>query len=198
MALSYRGYWKSRGTPSQSGIELDARAGLGYARSVWPDGRVILWGQSIGAAVATTLLATHLQELGEDQRASCVAGLILETPFLSLRSMLVALYPQKWLPYRYLHPFLRSEWDNESALQSIASTKAGRQVPILLIKAGNDELVPDTQPKRLMEICEKSAMQITERSVAGALHTEASSRSIGRSEIVAFLKRVIVNNDSSI
>jgi alpha-beta hydrolase superfamily lysophospholipase len=64
-----------------------------------------LWGQSIGAGVATALLAHHSDEMKSEK---AIEGLILETLFLSVKSMLVALYPQRWLPYRYLWPLLRN------------------------------------------------------------------------------------------
>lgn len=55
----------------------------------------------------------------ESQPAPPLAGLILETPFTSIKDMLAAMYPQRWLPYRYLWPFLRSPWDNRAALREL-------------------------------------------------------------------------------
>ena len=104
VALSYRGYWTSTGRASQRGIELDAQALLTWVETEFgTDTKVILWGQSIGAGVASTATATYL--LRNDQKLH-IQGLILETPFSNIRSMLSAMYPQKWLPYGYLWPFL--------------------------------------------------------------------------------------------
>lgn len=69
VALSYRGYWTSRGKPSQQGIERDAVAALDWVQKMYENaalpGRatVILWGQSIGAAVATTAAAQYLHHV---------------------------------------------------------------------------------------------------------------------------------------
>lgn len=137
-ALSYRGFWTSRGRATQPGIELDAQAALQWLSNRITeesdsnsDISIILWGQSIGAGVATTALATLLTQQRLDAQTISsspppplplkVHTLILETPFLSLRTMLTALYPQTFLPYRYLWPFLRSTWDSEAAIQDIAS-----------------------------------------------------------------------------
>jgi uncharacterized protein len=68
----------------------------------------VLWAQSIGAGVATTALASLLESGVDAIKLSCIRGLLLETPFIDLQSMLVALYPQKILPYRYFSPFLQS------------------------------------------------------------------------------------------
>ena len=50
--------------------------------------------------------------LREETEGSKVDGLVLETPFTSIRAMLVAIYPQQWLPYRYLYPFLWNHWNS--------------------------------------------------------------------------------------
>lgn len=107
VALPYRGYWTSSGRASQQGIEKDAQAMLAWVRSTLSepatDLEVILWGQSIGAGVAATAAASCITQ--SDQKPK-ITGLILETPFTGIKSMLLALYPQKWLPYQYLWPFL--------------------------------------------------------------------------------------------
>lgn len=104
VALSYRGYWKSSGRATQRGIELDAQALLQWVAQTYSTSvdarklRLVLWGQSIGAGVASTATATHLS--GTLHPRLPISCLILETPFTDVKSMLFALYPQKWLPYR--------------------------------------------------------------------------------------------------
>ncbi|PGH18019.1 hypothetical protein AJ80_04642 [Polytolypa hystricis UAMH7299] len=217
VALSYRGYWTSRGRASQRGIELDARAALRWVEETYPpndpsvDNRVVLWGQSIGAGVATSLLMQHLSSSSSSSASAVTAtaadiqiprrihGLILETPFLSIRSMLAAIYPQKWLPYKYLWPFLRNWWDSEIALKSIGEAKlrAGErereeeQLPILIITAKNDELVPAEQADVLEKLCAEVGLRDVSRvDVGGALHTNATIRAGGRVAVARFLRRM--------
>jgi len=64
------------------------------------DTKFVIWGQSIGAGVATTALANLLETEADGRKLTAISGLVLETLFVDLRSMLVALYPQKFLPYR--------------------------------------------------------------------------------------------------
>lgn len=187
VALSYRGYWRSRGKPSQPGIEQDAMASLEYARRMYPNSRIVLWGQSIGAGVATTLFDTHLRRLSETDSRPAIAGLILETPFKSLKAMLTELYPQKWLPYRYLYPFLRSHWDSGAALRSIASHPVGRSIPVLMVVAGKDELVSPEQSKELALMCRSAGMDVRSIIIPGALHVEAMNKSEGRKAIAEFV-----------
>ena len=186
VALSYRGYWTSKGSPSQMGIELDAEAALEWVRERYDQGRTqtVVWGQSIGAGVATVSLANLLRH--SKGNLLQLRGLILETPFVDLKAVLVALYPQKFLPYRYLAPFLRSTWDSKSALISIGESKPNLKV--LILEAGNDEIVPPGQAEALEEVCAQKSLQVNRKTIAGALHTEVMTKSQGRSHIVRFLQ----------
>lgn len=206
IALSYRGFWKSKGRPNQQGIELDAQAALQWVAERYataPNTKVVLWGQSIGAGVATTALATWLD--GNPERVSHfpIAGLLLETPFTSLRAMLIALYPQKFLPYRYLGPFMMSTWDSVDALSRIGTKLAeakqvtiqgsggesNSQLRVLLLEAENDELVPKEDATTLYKLCCNHPQLRTEHKVvAGALHTDVMMKNEGKREIVRFLR----------
>jgi fermentation-respiration switch protein FrsA (DUF1100 family) len=188
-ALSYRGFWQSRGRPSQPGIELDARAFLEWAMHRYNgDGtRFVAWGQSVGAGVATVGVSSLLRHQPHDFAA--ISALLLETPFVDLRTMLVALYPQKFLPYRYLTPFLRSSWDSKTALVSIA--KARTNLRVLILEAGADEIVPGGQGALLEHACIDNGLTGVSRvTIPGALHTEVMIKPRGRNQIAAFLRSV--------
>ncbi|KAI4267948.1 MAG: hypothetical protein L6R38_008026 [Xanthoria sp. 2 TBL-2021] len=199
VAVSYRGYWTSRGRPSERGIGLDAAAAIQYVRSrlhrpADPPIRLVLWGQSIGAGVATSAAAALSSIVqrekgsrnGDSALAWPVSGLVLETPFVSVRAMLTAIYPQKWLPYRYLGPFLRNHWDSQSALLKIADTKTSCP-RILILQAGNDELVPSGQGVQLEETCRDLSLHVQRIVVSRALHNEVAAKGQGRRAIVDFL-----------
>ncbi|KAF2084450.1 alpha/beta-hydrolase [Saccharata proteae CBS 121410] len=204
IALSYRGYWTSRGRPSQSGIELDALATLSwvqqtYAPSLAGDMRIILWGQSIGAGVAATALAKHFSALPppsnlddpQDQQRLPIAALILETPFLSIRKMLAALYPEKWVPYQYLWPFLRNWWDSEAALRKLAAHGGVRRgVKVLMLEAEMDEVVPRDQGEELWRVAGEAGLDVRRVVVGRALHHEASTKGEGQRALVGLLKEV--------
>ncbi|KAB8276004.1 hypothetical protein BDV30DRAFT_247153 [Aspergillus minisclerotigenes] len=71
VALSYRGYWTSSGRATQSGIELDAQAFLDWVSETYTapetDLEVILWGHSLGSAIASSATATYLSRHHGDQ-----------------------------------------------------------------------------------------------------------------------------------
>ena len=198
IAPSYRGFWTSRGRPSEDGIRLDAAAAVRYTVNELPaltseSFNLVLWGQSIGAGVAASATAavagSHLTNDGAviQREAQKVAGLLLETPFVSVRAMLMTLYPQKWLPYRYLGPFLRNHWDSKAALQEIAKRSLPRP-KILILQAEKDELVPASQSAELEAISNDLKLDAKKRVVAGALHNEVLGKIKGRNRIAEFLR----------
>ncbi|KAI9730708.1 MAG: hypothetical protein M1834_005677 [Cirrosporium novae-zelandiae] len=186
IAISYRGFWTSRGRPSQRGIEFDADSALRWVfneyRTAEKDTRLVIWGQSIGAGVAAGAAARLLANAPpmKAPRICLIDGVILETPFTSIRDMLIALYPQKFLPYRYLWPFLWNWWDTRNALDSLASHARDTLPEVLIIQADNDEIVPLEHGKELEEICSRKKITVERRLVTGALHTEAMAKIGGR------------------
>jgi len=126
--IDYRGYGRSEGTVSEKGTYEDARAALRYLRSRkdLQAKYMVLFGQSLGAAVATELAA------GED----CLA-LILEAPFASIREMARVVFPM--LP---IGPLLRTRYD-------VAEKIKGVKAPILVLQGDRDEVIPVEQGKKV-------------------------------------------------
>lgn len=218
VALAYRGYWDSPGRASQKGIEKDAEAMLRYVNETYGGSaeggenaggvEIVLWGQSIGAGIASTAAATYLQtpnDISPGTKA-LITGLILETPFTSIKNMLIGLYPQKWLPYRYLWPFLWNHWDSVAALRSIAASekdkktmgentemvenqgwKERRKLKVLIIEATRDEVVPAGEAEKLEKLCQDLGLRVERKRVFGALHVEACVRREGQEGIAEFV-----------
>jgi len=90
LAVSYRGYGGSTGSPTQSGLMQDGEAAYREARAHGYDGdRIILMGASLGTGVAIALAATHE-----------AAALVLEAPYLSaldVASRHYGIFPVRWL-----------------------------------------------------------------------------------------------------
>jgi fermentation-respiration switch protein FrsA (DUF1100 family) len=83
LMLQYRGYGLSTGTPNEKGLMVDAQTGLDYIRHR-PELRgtkIVLYGQSIGGAVAIGLAARNVKD--DD-----VAGIMLENTFTSMRKLI--------------------------------------------------------------------------------------------------------------
>ncbi|KAL3431002.1 Alpha/Beta hydrolase protein [Aspergillus tetrazonus] len=217
-ALSYRGYWKSSGRATQRGIEADAAAFLNWVYDAYRDEhddiRVVLWGHSLGAAVASSALTRRLASTSPPEEK--IAGLILEAPISSIKDMLVALYPQKWLPYRYLHPFSWNHWDVARNLEQLAQHQkpnhqqnqgqrsspgngpwSRRVPPILLLSAENDEVIPLWVADQLEHRGRDFGLDIVRVNVKGAMHIEAPLKGDGRAALVEFIRRVVGDGNVS-
>lgn len=211
VALSYRGFWTSSGRPTQQGIELDTQAFLDWVTETYTapdtDLQIILWGHSLGSAIATTGLATYLPRSrnANSQSSAPISGMILEAPSSSVKDMLISLYPQKWLPYRYLWPFLRSHWDSILAMERMtrwrddlndrykysADDNGDRATlpPVLILSAEKDEVIPPHAADDLEREGKRLGLDMSRKHVLGALHTEIPVKASGRDAMVEFVGR---------
>ncbi|MGH7511358.1 MAG: alpha/beta hydrolase [Gemmatimonadales bacterium] len=130
LAFDYRGYGESGGTPSEKGLYADADAAYRYLREQRriPPGHIILFGHSLGSAVAIDLAARVP-----------AAGLIVEGALTSVVDRAEEIHP--WAPLR-LFPFNRYE----------SLSKVGGIVgPKLFLHATADEIIPMAHGRRLYE-----------------------------------------------
>jgi fermentation-respiration switch protein FrsA (DUF1100 family) len=128
LAFDYRGYGESGGTPTEPGLYRDAEAAYRYLREQRgvPPERIVLFGHSLGSAVAVEL-ATRVP----------AAGLILDGALASVVGRGQEVYP--WIPVR---------WIAASRYESI--DKIGRlTLPKLFLHASHDEVIPIAHGRRL-------------------------------------------------
>ena len=180
VALSYRRFGTSRHRPSRRDIEIDALVDHGV--------ELVLWGEGLGADVASVAAVQYHQReiLRKSSRDLEINGLLLETPFLGVRQILVSLYPRRCLPYRYLGPFLRSHWDSMDALRTIASSTISPKPGILILRAGKDEVVPYRHGLELEEVCRTHGLSACRSEMPGALHTKVVSKEVGQRTFTTF------------
>ena len=128
--FDYRGYGRSRGSPSEEGLYQDALGAYTYVtgtRRIRPD-RLVLFGRSLGAAVA-----------GEVASQRSAAGLILESAFPSIEALARTHYfglPVHWL--------LGARFNLTDRLQQIS-------VPILFVHGDRDTIVPIQLGKQVFD-----------------------------------------------
>lgn len=126
--VDYRGYGRSEGTVSEKGTYEDARAALEYlrGRKDLDPKKIVFFGQSLGAAVATELAS----------REACLA-LVLEAPFASIRAMARVVFPL--LP---IGPLLGTRYDVEEKIKAV-------RAPVLILQGDRDEVIPVEQGKKV-------------------------------------------------
>jgi len=122
--------------------------------------------------------------------------MILETPFLSIKAMLSTLYPERWVPYKHLWPFLRNHLDNWKNLGLLAeqSKAAGIAPPrVFILAAGRDELVPAEQSDMLYQRCVEVGVPVEKTSVPKAYHNESMIRVEGRRAVAVAIEKEVAD-----
>jgi hypothetical protein len=148
LLLDYRGYGGNDGGPTEDGLRLDARAAYAYLvdkAGFGPD-RIVYFGESLGAAVATELATAHPP-----------AGLLLRSPFVDLAAAGGHLYP--FLPVRLLL------WDRYDLAEQLATVK----VPTTVVYGTADRTIP---PEQSREVAGRAGGALTLVAVEGADHND--------------------------
>ncbi|GJD75799.1 alpha/beta hydrolase [Methylobacterium goesingense] len=154
LAIAYRGYPGSTGSPSEAGLIADADAAYRAVTARAPGVPVLLHGHSLGAAVAvaTGVSVPHL-------------GLYLEAPFDSLAAVAASRFP--YLPTGLL---LRDTFRSDERITATAG-------PVLIVHGRLDGVVPLTHARHLAERAgDRARLTILEGdhvSILGAWDREA-------------------------
>jgi len=175
LAFDYRGYGASQGHPTLRGVQLDIDAAMRVllARSDVDPGRIIVFGQSLGGALAIYWVA-HSKERAH------VRAVVVDSAFSDYR--LIAqeklAWPLQWLPALVV--------DNDYSPQ--AAVKALSPIPFLLIHGEEDAIVPPEHSRRLYDgAAEPKDLWI----VPGAGHIQALKARAMRERLTAFLRRSV-------
>lgn len=128
LIFDYRGYGKSKGTPSEKGLYKDVQAAYDYllSRKIDPE-NIIGYGESIGGAVIIDLASRNK-----------LAALISDSAPSSAKDMVRIIYP--FFPY----------WLFSVRMDSLGKIKSVTY-PKLFIHSVNDEIVPFKLGKKLFE-----------------------------------------------
>jgi pimeloyl-ACP methyl ester carboxylesterase len=151
VAFHYRGYRPSTGSPSAEALIADAPLVYDFIVGRLRPKRTILVGLSIGSGIAARLASIRK-----------VDEVVLVTPFDSLKAVAQSMYP--WLP---IAPFFEHEIDASSAIKKV-------RVPVAIIAAERDEIVPGQRTDALRELVPNL---VFDRTIARAGHNDIYRRS---------------------
>jgi hypothetical protein len=137
IAVNFRGYGGSTGTPTEDGLHRDALAAYEFAAARYQPRRIVLWGHSLGTGVAVRLASEKP-----------VGKLILEAPYSSTADVAASLFP--WAPVRWL---MKDQLRSDERIGAV-------HVPLLIMHGAQDDAIPirfgerlfalANQPKRLV------------------------------------------------
>ncbi|HUL03381.1 MAG TPA: alpha/beta hydrolase [Gemmatimonadales bacterium] len=128
LAVDYPGYGESGGSATEGALYIAGDAAYrALADRLGMEGRIFIYGRSLGTAVAIRTAAAHP-----------AAGLILESPFTNAREMARLHYPAmpSWL--------VRLRLDNVATIRHV-------RCPVLIFHGDADRLVPIAMGRRVAE-----------------------------------------------
>jgi fermentation-respiration switch protein FrsA (DUF1100 family) len=126
VALSYRGYGGSSGSPTEEGMIRDADAAYAFAVARYAPARIVLWGESLGSGVAVALAAEKP-----------VGHVVLQSPFTSAADVAAGRY---WfVPVRLL---MKDQFRSDLRIGKVTA-------PVLVLHGDRDTVVPFALGERL-------------------------------------------------
>ncbi len=159
VAVSYRGYGLSGGSPSEKGLRYDAAAAVEFVQQQGAAlEEVVLYGDSLGGAVALHL-AADLEEQGKG--AACVVAV---ATFASIEEKAMDLYP--WLYRPYVGRFLRHHFDSVHEIAGL------RHTPVLLVHGEADATTPIHHSEILAAAGEAGDAPMRFKRVPGGGHVD--------------------------
>ncbi|CAK9889440.1 MULTISPECIES: alpha/beta hydrolase, partial [Pseudomonas] len=163
LAIDYRGFGQSRGElPSEATVYEDARVAWERLQALQPDPhKRLIYGHSLGGAVAVELAAQLGQQAHKAQRPVQARGLIIESTFTSLGDAATAVAKTS-LPVRWL---LSQKFDSIDKIADIG-------MPLLVVHGLDDRFVPPRFSEQLFAAAQQPKSLLL---VPGATHNNSMS-----------------------
>ncbi|MCJ1281310.1 hypothetical protein MMC26_000629 [Xylographa opegraphella] len=210
VTFDYRGFGRSNGTPSESGIILDALAVVDWALKIAeiPPSRILIFGQSLGTAVSIAIS----EHFALQTPPVLFTGAVLVAPFVDVAT-LVATYrvaglipilsPLAKFPplFNYLRRFIRDTWMSKDRIAEYARINEanGKKYRLTLIHAEDDYDIPSHHTQTVFwhavnatiaegidyeELEEKKSKSKTDLGAAGSVMEWRTENGVIREEIL--------------
>ena len=129
VALSFRGYAGSSGSPSEVGLLRDGEAAYAFTTARYAADHIVAWGFSLGTGVAVAIAAEHP-----------VGRLILEAPYTSTVDVAASLFPI--VPVRLL---MRDPFHSDQRISRVTA-------PLLIMHGDADPAINISFGERLFAL----------------------------------------------
>lgn len=175
LLYDYRGYGQSDPAPnglSEEVLAVDATAAYSWLASKVPETNIVLWGHSLGSAVAARLSTT-----------TNPSAMVLEGAFTSMHDM--ARYRFPWaliLPFMLKDPFVTKEY---------VKTK---NTPLLVMHSENDSIIPLHLGRKVYELANAPKKWLL---IRGIDHNDFPSVEAKYSEEIKNFVELAIKNRSS-
>ncbi len=145
ITFDYRGYGRSEGEPTQEGTVADGAAALRLARKLAGKLPLIVYGQSLGGAIA-------LRNVIDLKNEVPVAFVVIESSFSSYQEVAqkimkrnIFTWPFQWLPYLVVS----DKWAPDDKIGEISP------IPLLVIHGDADPTVPYSLGEEIYELAKE-------------------------------------------
>lgn len=147
LALDYRGYGDSSGTPSEKGVIHDAMKLFTWVKERSGENPVFIWSHSLGTAIGTAATKRLCKQ------NLCPNGFVLEAPFNNLGSIVrhhAITKPFRWMPWFekiMVEPFehLGIYFTTDERIKFV-------ECPILILHAKDDRVIPFKLAENLRDV----------------------------------------------
>jgi uncharacterized protein len=150
LMIDYRGYGKSRGEFSEKGLIADSKAAYNYAKTFFPENKIVVYGKSLGSGIATQIAAANNPKM-----------LLLETPYFNFPDVAAHFFPI--IPIKTL---LNYQFATDQFIKKV-------KCPIRLFHGDNDGLIYYESSIKLAEVLKKNPSKIL-TTIKGGEHRNLS------------------------
>jgi fermentation-respiration switch protein FrsA (DUF1100 family) len=178
--LDYRGYGASAGKPTLAGVQddMDSALRMLIARPEVDPGRIVVFGQSLGGAIA-------IYNVAHSPHRRHIRALAVESAFSGHRRITREKLSEFWLTWPLQYPLSWTVSDKYSPARAVAAVSP---IPLLIIHGDKDPIVPAHHAQRLFEPArEPKQLWI----VPDGGHIQAFQRESYRGRFVAWLAEVL-------
>jgi len=171
LAIDYRGWGYSSGTPNEDGLILDGLTALNLVidtAKIDPS-RILLVAQSLGTGIAMGVATEyHDQNPGKP-----LAGIVNIASFTSLRRLVLGYWMGGFLPLLgpfnlfpkagdyFVHKYLRASFDSAERMGRLVGTTKQSNFSITLVHATNDLQISYSHSRELFDIARDGDTGIT-------------------------------------
>jgi fermentation-respiration switch protein FrsA (DUF1100 family) len=141
--FDYRGYGRSEGSPDIDGLHRDFDAALKTTleQAKTSPGRIVVFGQSLGGALAVTAVARSAQK-------ERLRGLVIEGAFSGYRAIVRDKLAASWLTWPLQWPLSYTVADDYKPLQAIGGLSP---LPVLVVHGQADGIIPPHHAQALYD-----------------------------------------------